>query len=199
MKFLSNTDFSQNQALNFVYQSLSSAPSSPKNGQSYFLTSANGGMVWNGTAWRPMDAALLTDGSIQNSALATNPLARANHTGTQLAATISNLQTTVTAYTLDQFATPVANLNFGGFRLTNIATATSSTDAARWDQVQSAITAAVAGQTSPCLALRPSMASLWSPVTACWLQARQQRRTMASGWLPPERGHSPQMRRRQVS
>lgn len=35
-------------------------------------------------------------GSIDNSKLATNPLARANHTGTQLASTISDIQTTIT-------------------------------------------------------------------------------------------------------
>ena len=37
---------------------------------------------------------------------------RATHTGTQLAATISNLATTVQAYTLDTFANPVAAMDF---------------------------------------------------------------------------------------
>jgi hypothetical protein len=38
--------------------------------------------------------------------------ARANHTGTQLAATVSDLAATVQAYTLDLFADPVAPMNF---------------------------------------------------------------------------------------
>ena len=37
---------------------------------------------------------------------------RATHTGTQLAATVSDLATTVQAYTLDTFANPVAAMDF---------------------------------------------------------------------------------------
>jgi hypothetical protein len=37
---------------------------------------------------------------------------RATHTGTQVAATISDLATTVQAYTLDTFANPVASMDF---------------------------------------------------------------------------------------
>jgi hypothetical protein len=37
---------------------------------------------------------------------------RATHTGTQLGATISDLATTVQAYTLDTFANPVASMDF---------------------------------------------------------------------------------------
>ena len=49
---------------------------------------------------------------------------RATHTGTQAASTISDLATTVQAYTLDAFADPVAAVNFNGqqalaFRLEN--------------------------------------------------------------------------------
>jgi len=48
-----------------------------------------------------------------DTATAASYRARASHTGTQLAATISNLATTVQAYTLDAFADPVAAVDFG--------------------------------------------------------------------------------------
>lgn len=69
-------------------------------------------------------------GAIANSALATNPLARANHTGTQAASTISDLATVVQAYTLDQFAAPVANVSLNSHKLTNVTTPTATSDAA---------------------------------------------------------------------
>jgi hypothetical protein len=69
-------------------------------------------------------------GAIGNSALATNPLARANHTGTQAASTISDLASVVQAYTLDQFAAPVANVSMNSNKVTNVTTPTASSDAA---------------------------------------------------------------------
>lgn len=62
--------------------------------------------------------------------LAVNPLNRANHTGTQLAATISDLATTVQGYRLDQFAIPTANLNVNNQKITGLATPTADADAA---------------------------------------------------------------------
>ena len=47
-----------------------------------------------------------------DTATAASYRARASHTGTQLAATVSNLATTVQAYTLDTFANPVAAMDF---------------------------------------------------------------------------------------
>ena len=148
MKFGNNVDLQQNQTLNRVAQNAASAPSGPKAGQEYWNSVSLGAFFWNGTAWRPVDAALLTDGSIQNSALATNPLARANHTGTQLAATISNLQATVLAYTLDTFAAPVANVSLNSYKITSLANGTASGDAVNYLQMTTAIANAVAGQTA---------------------------------------------------
>lgn len=148
MKFGNNIDLQQNQTLSRVAQNLASAPSSPKEGQEYWNSASHVGFFWNGTSWRPMDAAALTDGSIPISGLATNPLARANHTGTQLAATISNLQATVVTYTLDTFAAPTANVSFNSFRITNLASAVSGTDAVNFSQMTTAIANAVAGQTA---------------------------------------------------
>lgn len=64
-------------------------------------------------------------------------LARANHTGTQLAATISNLAATVQAYSLSTFAAPTSALAAGGFRITGVADPTSAQDAATKNYVDS--------------------------------------------------------------
>lgn len=50
--------------------------------------------------------------------------ARANHTGTQLASTISNFDTQVRTSRLDQMATPTATVSFGNQTVTNLANLT---------------------------------------------------------------------------
>jgi len=80
---------------------------------------------------RLTDTRTPTDGTVTNakvasgaaialSKLATDPLARANHTGSQAAATISDLAATVQAYRLDQFAVPTADLSLNTHSLTNV-------------------------------------------------------------------------------
>ena len=141
-------NFGGGELRNWRFQNLATAPTTPVIGQPYFDTAKGGLYVWTGTAQRPADAALLTDGSIQNAALQTNPLARANHTGTQLANTISNLQTTVITYTLDTFAAPVGPLSVGNQRVTLAANASAATDLVPLAQMQSAISAAIQGVTA---------------------------------------------------
>ncbi len=63
-----------------------------------------------------------------NSADATL-LARANHTGSQSASTISNFDTQVRTNRLDQMSTPAAAVNMGSQVLSNVATPTLATDA----------------------------------------------------------------------
>ncbi len=58
-----------------------------------------------------MNADINASAAIALSKLATDPLARANHTGTQLANTISNFDTQVRTSRLDQMAAPTAELN----------------------------------------------------------------------------------------
>ncbi len=59
-----------------------------------------------------MNADINASAAIALSKLATDPLARANHTGTQLASTISNFDTQVRTSRLDQMAAPTASVDF---------------------------------------------------------------------------------------
>lgn len=145
MKSYSPQDFSQNEIRNAVAHPLAGAPSSPKFGQFYFNTTANVLYVWNGTSWRPTDAAALTDGSIKIAGLEVDPRQRSTHQGTQLAATISDLATTVQAYRHDQFAPPNVAVSWGGQRLTSLADPTGAQDAATKNYVDGAVQSAAAG------------------------------------------------------
>jgi hypothetical protein len=75
----------------------------------------------------------VTDGTILGpisiSKLSMDPLARVNHTGTQLAATVSDFDATVRLSRLDQMAVPTGPVNFGGVKLINVAEPTDTTDA----------------------------------------------------------------------
>lgn len=144
-KELSGVDLAQNPLLQAVLHPLAAAPASPKVGQVWTLTTNGGTYIYNGSAARPTDAALLADGSIQIAALATNPLARANHTGTQAASTISDLATVVKAYSLDSFAAPAANVAFGGVRAVNLADPVNPQDAATKNYVDVTVQSAAAG------------------------------------------------------
>jgi hypothetical protein len=74
---------------NAILQNLSASPTAAAGGF-FYNTSLNGGQVYNGTSWRPMDAALLTDGSIGNSAL-TNPNVTLGSTTVALGGTATTL------------------------------------------------------------------------------------------------------------
>jgi hypothetical protein len=98
----------------------------------------------------------LVDGTIVNtdinasaaialSKLATDPLARANHTGTQTASTISNFDTQVRTSTLNQMAAPTTALDVNSQKITSLATPTAGTDASTKAYVDAQITALVGG------------------------------------------------------
>lgn len=57
-------------------------------------------------------------------------LDRTNHTGTQTSSTISDLETTVKAYTLDSFAAPAADVSLNSNQITNLGAPSADTDAA---------------------------------------------------------------------
>ena len=118
-KILVNYDFTKNEAQNMRTHNLAAAPGSPGAGQRYYDTVLLSEYFWNGTAWVACDATLRTGIPIAN--LATNPLARANHTGTQLASTISDFSTAVQGVTNipnSALATnPLARANHTGTQL----------------------------------------------------------------------------------
>ena len=76
------------------------------------------------------NAKVATGAAIALSKLATDPLARANHTGTQTASTISDFDTQVHTSRLDQMAAPTAAVSLNGQRATNGATPTAASDLA---------------------------------------------------------------------
>lgn len=94
-----------------------------------------------------VDSANIADGTIENadisasagiaiSKLATDVLARASHTGTQTASTISDFDTQVRTNRLDQMAAPTASVGLNSQKITGLADGTSATDAATVGQVQ---------------------------------------------------------------
>ena len=84
---------------------------------------------------------MIADGTIVNgdinasaaialSKLATDPLARANHTGTQAASTISDFNTQVRTSKVTDLAAPTGSFSMNSQKITSLGTPTSDTDAA---------------------------------------------------------------------
>ncbi len=151
MRFASATDFMKIPARNFRPEAVSSPPSDPAVGQLWSDTSVTPAKVrwWDGTQWVASDGTSIPAGYITNahinpaaaialSKLETNPLARANHTGTQTASTISDFNTAVRTNRLDQMAAPTVNLDFNGVRGVNAANPVSGTDLANKQYVDNA-------------------------------------------------------------
>lgn len=145
-KFLSALDLNKNQLQNAAVHNLSSAPSSPSTGQIYFNTVDKAYKIYDGSDWQTIvysglisNADIASNAAIALSKLAVDPLARANHTGTQAANTISNLATTVKGYRLDEFSSPTSNVAFNGQRITGLADPLSDQDAATKKYVDSAV------------------------------------------------------------
>jgi len=134
-------------------ENLAAAPASPNPGDVYYDSVTGFAMIYIATyGWVKASAAQLTNADIAAGAaialskLATDPLARANHTGTQLASTISNFDTQVRTNRLDQMSAPTSALGMGGQRITNLADPTGSTDAANYQWVLNQLDARVNGQ-----------------------------------------------------
>jgi hypothetical protein len=72
-------------------------------------------------------------------------LARSQQTGSQAASTISDLAAVVKAYRLDEFAAPTAARTMGGQQITGLAAGSASGHAVEFDQLNTAISNALAG------------------------------------------------------
>ena len=106
------------------------------------ITSAD---ISNGT----IVAADIADGTITAAKLTADPFARANHTGTQLAATVSDFDTQVRTSRLDQMAAPTASVALNSQKITGLGTPTANTtDAATTAYVDTSIANLIAGAPS---------------------------------------------------
>lgn len=119
-KILVHYDFSQNEIQNAKIQNLASAPSTPVAGQ-----------VWYNTTTGKLE--------YRGAAINIDPTARANHTGTQPASTISDFAASVQAIRLDQHAAPIAAVAMNNQRLTGLAEPTAAQDAATKNYVDAAV------------------------------------------------------------
>jgi len=118
-KVIGQQDFLKIPVKGLVAETASSAPSSPVGGQFWF-DSANNKL------------------KINNTGTFLDFLDRANHTGTQLAATISDFNTAVRLNRLDQMAAPTAAVSMNSQRITSVSDPSSATDAANKQYVDNA-------------------------------------------------------------
>lgn len=110
IKYLAPVDLGNNELQNVLAHIVSADPTGIEGKVIYNST----GHVWkyyNGTSW-------------------VDPLARANHSGTQSASTISDLAGVVKAYHLDEFATPSNDVPWNSKKITGLADPTAAQDAA---------------------------------------------------------------------
>jgi len=114
------------------------------------ITAADSGtvtstMIADGTI---VNADINASAAIALSKLATDPLARANHTGTQTASTVSDFDTQVRTSRLDQMAVPTATVSVNSQKITNLDTPTASADAANKGYVDTQINNLIDGAPS---------------------------------------------------
>jgi hypothetical protein len=119
-KFLTPIDLTLNELRNALLQSLASDPGSPTTAQLWYNSTTNLLKWYNGTS-------------------VIDPLSRANHSGTQLSATISDLAATVQAYRLNQFASPTSSVSLGSQTLQNVAPGVNPTDGVNVNQLNAVL------------------------------------------------------------
>jgi hypothetical protein len=117
------------------------------------ITSAD---IVNGT----IVAADIADGTITAAKLTADPFARANHTGSQTASTISDFDTQVRTSRLDQMAAPTGSVSLNSQKITSLATPTDNTDASTKAYVDTQINNLIDGAPSTLNTLNEIAAAL---------------------------------------
>lgn len=140
MKYYSSPNFQLNQMLNTVSEVLASDPTQTT-GRFYFNSTSGQLLVGNGTSY----GLKATDTSALSGQNAAYYLSRTNHTGTQLAATISDFNTAVRSNSLDVLTSPVANVSFNSKNITNLADPVGAQDAATKNYVDTTMQSTAAG------------------------------------------------------
>src|SRR5262245_57603746 len=125
LKYLTPIDLNQNEIRNVVAHLLGSDPGGPIEGQFWYNTA--GHTLKLRLASSTVD---LLNPSLLNGQNAAYYLSRANHTGTQLAATISDFDAQVRTSRLDQMAAPTADVSFNNHRAVALLDPAISSDAA---------------------------------------------------------------------
>ena len=139
--FFTDIDLTGNHLLNVVVDVLAARPATNLVAGRLIYNSTSAKLeYYTGSAWITLDNVPTSLGGYT----AVQLLDRANHTGLQLAATISNFDTQVRASRLDQMAVPTASVSLNNQKVTNLATPTVSTDAANMSYVLAQISALVA-------------------------------------------------------
>jgi hypothetical protein len=87
----------------------------------------------------------IADGTITAAKMVTDPYARANHTGTQAASTISDFDTQVRTSRLDQMAAPTGSVSLNSQKITSLLDPTSAQDASTKAYVDAQVNALVDG------------------------------------------------------
>lgn len=125
LKYLIPIDLNSNEIRNIVVHLLGSDPGSPTEGQIWYNTT--GHTLKLRLASSTVD---LQNPTLLNGQAGSFYLSRANHTGTQLASTISDFDTQVRTSRLDQMATPTNDVSWGNKKITNQADPTLPQDSA---------------------------------------------------------------------
>ena len=131
MKLRAPLEMAKNEIRNLVLHLLAADPSTPTEGQQYHDTVSHHPKYHDGTSFKDLTDALKLGG--QDSAY---HRARANHTGTQLASTVSDFDTQVRTNRLDQMAAPTADVSFNSRKITNLLDGTNPQDAVSFAQLE---------------------------------------------------------------
>lgn len=163
-KFETPIDLRMLELLNAKAHNLSADPSG--------LTTSDKGLMWFNTTsgrWKYWTGTVAenkaTDSDLLQGQTSAYHLVRANATGTQLAATISDFDTAVRLSRLDQLLAPNVDLSLGTHKLTNVTDGVGNQDAATVGQMNAALAGLASGQV-PKGAVRVAATTNISTVTA---------------------------------